>query len=145
MNFQLIGLNLLLRWSPKWDKPRSILLKPEALEVFENLLRVSRWVFPKADGTRRDSLDKSWKTLLKKAQVENLQIKDFRNWANHILKHENLFTTKEAASYLGHCPKVNEMHYEPISKERMTLKLNSQSFTATNLLQNQNLVFIEKS
>ena len=52
-------------WSPKWGKSRSIPLKPEALEVFENLPRVSRWVFPKADGTRRDSLDKSWKTLLK--------------------------------------------------------------------------------
>ena len=80
-------------------------------------------------------MDKSWKTLLKKAQVENLQIKDFRNWANHILKYENLFTTKEASSYLGHCPKVNETHYEPISKERMTLKLNAQSLAATNLLQ----------
>ena len=111
-------------WSPKWDKPRSIPLKPEALEVFENLPRVSRWVFPKADGTRRDSMDKSWKTLLKKAQVENLQIKDFRNWSNHILKHENLFTTKEASSYLGHSPMVNESHYEPISKERIYQKIN---------------------
>ena len=87
-------------WSPKWEKSRSIPLKSEALEVLENQPRISRWVFPKADGTRRDSLDKSWKTLLKKAQVENLQIKDFRNWVNHILKQENLFTTKEASCYL---------------------------------------------
>ena len=115
-------------WSPKWGKSRSIPLKPEALEVFENLPRVSRWVFPKADGTRRDSLDKSWKTLLKKAQVENLQIKDFRNWANHILKHENLFTTKEASSYLGHSPMVNESHYEPISIERISQKINMDGF-----------------
>ena len=63
-------------------------------------------------------------TLLIKAQVENLQIKDFRNWANHILKHENLFTTKEASSYLGHSPMVNESHYEPISKERISQKIN---------------------
>ena len=115
-------------WSPKWGKSRSIPLKPEALEVFENLPRVSRWVFPKADGTRRDSLDKSWKTLLKKAQVEDLQIKDFRNWANHILKHENLFTTKEASSYLGHSPMVNESHYEPISKERIYQKINMEGY-----------------
>ena len=111
-------------WSPKWDKPRSIPLKPEALEVFENLPIVSRWVFPKADGTRRDSMDKSWKTLLKKAQVEDLQVKDFRNWANYILKQENFFTNKEASCYLGHSIKVNELHYEPISKERISQKIN---------------------
>ena len=81
-------------WSPKWKKSRSIPLKSEALEVLENHPRISRWVFPKADGSRRDSFYKSWKTLLKKAQVEDLQVKDFRNWANHILKQENLFTTK---------------------------------------------------
>ena len=77
----------------------------------------------------------SWETMKKRAGIENLQLKDFRNWFNHHLKHELQFTTKEAASYLGHCPKVNETHYEPISKERMTLKLNSQSLAATNLLQ----------
>ena len=82
--------------------------------------------------------------MKKRAGIENLQLKDFRNWFNHHLKHELQFTTKEAASYLGHCPKVNETHYEPISKERMTLKLNSQSLAATNLLQNQNLVFLVK-
>ena len=67
-------------------------------------------------------------TLLKIAQVENLQIKDFRNWANHILKHENLFTTKEASSYLGHSQKVNESHYEPIYKERIYQKINIEVF-----------------
>ena len=111
-------------WSPKWKKSRSIPLKSETLEVLENQPRISRWVFPKADGTRRDSLDKSWKTLLKKAQVEDLQIKDFRNWANHILKQENLFTNKEASCYLGHSIEVNELHYEPISKERISQKIN---------------------
>ena len=69
-------------------------------------------------------MDKSRRTLLKKAQVEDLQVKDLRNWVNHILKHENLFTTKEASSYLGHSPKVNESHYEPISKERIYQKIN---------------------
>ena len=107
-------------WSPKWEKSRSIPLKSEALEVLENQPRISRWVFPKADGTRRDSFYKSWKTLLKKVQVENLQIKDFRNWVNHILKQENLFTPKEAYCYLGHSIEVNELHYEPISKERIS-------------------------
>ena len=69
-------------------------------------------------------MDKSWKTLLKKAQVEDLQVKDLRNWANHILKHENLFTTKEASCYLGHSIEVNKLHYEPISKERISQKIN---------------------
>ena len=67
---------------------------------------------------------KSWKTLLKKAQVEDLQVKDFRNWVNHILEQENLFTTKERSCYLGHSTKVNELHYEPISKERIYQKIN---------------------
>ena len=46
-------------WSPKWEKSRSIPLKSEALEVLENQPRISRWFFPKADGTRRDSFYKS--------------------------------------------------------------------------------------
>ena len=115
-------------WSPKWEKSRSIPLKSEALEVLENHPRISRWVFPKADGSRRDSFYKSWKTLLKKAQVENLQIKDFRNWVDHILKHVNLLTPKEASCYLGHSIEVNELHYEPISKERISQKINMDDF-----------------
>ena len=128
-------------WSPKWSKSRSISLKSDALELLVNQPRISRWVFPKADGTRRDSLDKSWKTLLKKAQVENLQIKDFRNWANHILKHENLFTTKEASSYLGHSPMVNESHYEPISIERISQKINMDGFNCYKTATKSDSVF----
>ena len=67
---------------------------------------------------------KSWKTLLKKAQVEDLQVMDLRNWVDHILKQENLFTNKEASCYLGHSIEVNELHYEPISKERISQKIN---------------------
>ena len=85
--------------------------------------------------------DRSWKTLLKKAQVENLQIKDFRNWANHILKHENLFTTKEASSYLGHSPMVNESHYEPISKERIYQKINMDGFNCYKTATKSDSVF----
>ena len=106
----------------------------EAKDVLDSQKRISNWVFQKKDGSRRDSLSSAWVTMKKRAGIENHQLKDFRNWFNHHLKHELQFTTKEAASYLGHCPKVNETHYEPISKERMTLKLNSQSLTATNLL-----------
>ena len=123
-------------WAPKWEKSRMIPLLREAQDVLDSQKRISNWVFPKKDGSRRDSLSSAWVTMKKRAGIENLQLKDFRNWFNHHLKHELQFTTKEAASYLGHCPKVNETHYEPISKERMTLKLNSQSLAATNLLQN---------
>ena len=59
-------------WSPKWKKSKSIPLKSEALEILENQHRISCWVLPNTDAIRRDSLDKSRKTLLKKAQVEDL-------------------------------------------------------------------------
>ena len=86
-------------------------------------------------------MDKSWKTLLKKAQFENLQIKDFRNWANHILKHENLFTTKEASSNLGHSSMVNESHYESISKERISQKINMDGFNCYKTATKSDSVF----
>ena len=105
-------------WAPKWEKSRMIPLLREAQDVLDSQKRISNWVFPKKDGSRRDYLSSSWETMKKRADIENLQLKDFRNWFNHHLKHELQFTTKEAASYLGHCPKVNETHYEPISKER---------------------------
>ena len=123
-------------WHPKWGKSRKIPLMPEALDVWERQPRISRWVFPKKDGSRRDSITKSWKTLKTKAQVFDLQIKDLRNWFNHFLKQEHFFTSKEASSYLGHSPLVNETHYEPISKERILRKLKRIP-TATNLLQKQ--------
>ena len=70
----------------------------EAQDVLNYQKRISNWVFPKKDGSRRDSFGSAWVTMKKRAGIENLQLKDFRNWFNHHLKHELQFTTKETAS-----------------------------------------------
>ena len=127
-----------LGWSPKWGKHRSIPLLREALEVIDSQKRISNWVFPKKDGSRRDSLTRSWATMKRNAGVVNLQIKDFRNWFNDYLKQKYDFTTKEAANYLGHSPEVNETHYEPVSQERIVSKVNGEQTAATNLLSSLN-------
>ena len=93
-----------------------------------------RWDFPKPDGTRRDSLKRSWDSLKKRNGIQDFQLKDFRTWFNHVLKSEFGFTTKEASAYLGHSPDVNEAHYEPISEKVVREKLGVKSLTATLLL-----------
>ena len=110
----------------------------EALEVIDSQKRISNWVFPKKDGSRRDSLTRSWATMKRNAGVVNLQIKDFRNWFNDYLKQEYGFTTKEAANHLGHSPEVNETHYEPVTQERIVSKVNREKTAATNPLRNFN-------
>lgn len=126
-------------WSPKWGKPRFVYLFPKAIEVVESQSRVSRWVFPKPDGSRRDSLRRSWDSLKNRNGVKDLQIKDLRTWFNHKLKNEFGFTTKEASAYLGHSEEVNENHYDPISLELIQQKLNmvSRGGVVTRLTTNQ--------
>ena len=58
----------------------------EAQDVLDSQKRISNWVFPKKDLSRRDYLISSWETMKKRAGIENLQIKDFRNWFKHHLK-----------------------------------------------------------
>ena len=61
-------------------------------------------------------------------------MKDLRTWFNHVLKSRYQFSTKEASSYLGHSPRINEYHYDPISPEVIRAKLNAS--TVTHLLPN---------
>ncbi len=127
-------------WSPKWDKPREVFLFPEANKVLVEQLTSSsrvigcRWMFPKADGSRRDSIKRAWASLKKRHGIEDLQVKDLRTWFNHVLKSRYQFSTKEASSYLGHSPRINEYHYDPISPEVIRAKLNAS--TVTHLLPN---------
>ena len=106
--------------------------------MLDSQKKISNWVFPKKDGSRRDSLTRSWATMKRNAGVVNLQIKDFRSWFNDYLKQKYDFTTKEAANYLGHSPEVNETHYEPVSQERIVSKVNREKTAATNPLRNFN-------
>ena len=121
-------------WSPKWNKRRDVILFREALDVIESQPRTVRWVFPKPDGTRRDSLKRSWASLKRRNGVKDFQLKDLRTWFNHVLKSEFGFTTKEASAYLGHSPDVNEAHYDPVSEKVVREKLGVKSLTATLLL-----------
>ena len=124
-----------LGWSPKWNKGRQVPLFKEALEVFESQPQISRWVFPKIDGTRRGSLKRSWGSMKERNRIVDFQLKDFRTWFNHLLKSYYSFSSKEAASYIGNSPRINEVHYDPVSMELVSRKVKDGA--ATKLLQEQ--------
>ena len=46
-------------------------------------------------------------------------------WFNHVLKNRYRFYIRESSSYLGHTPRVNEDHYDPISLELIQQKLSA--------------------
>ncbi|MDX2471570.1 MAG: tyrosine-type recombinase/integrase [SAR324 cluster bacterium] len=145
-----------LGWSPKWNKSRSIVLFPEAKQILDKLPRhksfgnvsirdkdhriikteqhKASFIFPKEVKRnqvvyyeRVDSIKKSWATLLKQANVTDLQVKDLRTYCNHLLKSKYGFSAKEAGSYLGNSEKVNETHYTPISQEEIERKMKGHS------------------
>ena len=64
-----------------------------------------------------------WKTLKNLAGVEDLQLKDFRTYFNHLLKTKYNFTIKETGAYKGDNVVVNDLHYspnhEPTIREKM--------------------------
>jgi hypothetical protein len=60
-----------------------------------------------------DRINDGWEALKKRTKVENLQLKDFRTYFNHVLKTNNNFTSKEAGAYIGNNEVVNELHYSP--------------------------------
>ena len=124
-----------LGWSPKWDKSRQVPLIKEALEVFVSQPRISRWVFPKTNGTRRGSLKRSWGSMKERNRIVDFQLKDFRTWFNHLLKSYFGFSSKEAASYIGNSPRINEVHYDPVSIELVSRKVKDGA--ATKLLQDE--------
>ena len=121
-------------WAPKWGMARSVHLFPEALEVLETQLRNSRWVFPKPDVSRRDSVQGSWERLKELHGLEDFQITDLRTWISHVLKKRFGFTTKEVDAYIGHSSQVNESHYDPISLDLIVKKMGGRSVIVTQLL-----------
>ena len=119
-------------WSPKWNKNRVVPLISEAIEVLESQKRISRWVFPKSDGSRRGSLTKAWTKMKERNGIVDLQIKDLRTWFNHVIKSYFGFSSKEASSYVGNSPRINELHYDPVSVDLISMKIGKGS--ATKLL-----------
>ncbi len=142
-----------LSWSPKWNKPRTVFLFPEAIELVKALPKVkstgrvllrdergkligretypAEFIFPKkAKGQfeRTDSIKKSWASILLKLGIEDLQIRDLRTYSNHVLRSKLGFSAKEAGVMLGNSEKVNDLHYSPVSTTEMRLKLKGVCF-----------------
>ncbi len=68
-------------------------------------------------------------------RIVDFQLKDFRTWFNHLLKSYYSFSSKEAASYIGNSPRINEVHYDPVSIELVSKKVKDGA--ATKLLQDE--------
>ncbi len=64
-----------------------------------------------------------WKTLKNLAGVEDLQLKDFRTYFNHLLKTKYNFTSKEAGAYIGNNAAVNDLHYSPYHEPTIREKM----------------------
>lgn len=65
---------------PKEDKPKDILLSPEAVAMLDGLPRINRWVFP-ADSARGHltTIQKSWPEVCERAGVERYRPHDMRH------------------------------------------------------------------
>jgi len=97
-------------------------VRDENKEIIRYDFYPANFVFPKkvVDGKsgkvgycRSDDVHYGWESLKKRAKVENLQLKDFRTYFNHVLKTNYNFTSKEAGAYIGNNEVVNELHYSP--------------------------------
>ena len=140
-----------LGWYPKWKKPRTIQLLPQALRVLRSLpVKEETWglmnlrndaVWKKAnfvftirkkveiDGfvshrdLRINSTKRAWFKLLNQAGVLPFQIKDLRTYFNWVLVSQLGLSNKEAGAYLGNSEAVNNQHYTPVNLEAMSFKL----------------------
>ena len=140
-----------LGWYPKWKKPRTIQLLPQALRVLRSLpVKEETWglmnlgndaVWKKAnfvftirkkveiDGLvshrdlRINSTKRAWFKLLNQAGVLPFQIKDLRTYFNWVLVSQLGLSNKEAGAYLGNSEAVNNQHYTPVNLEAMSVKL----------------------
>ena len=143
-----------LGWYPKWKKPRTIQLLPQALRVLRSLpVKEETWglmnlrndaVWKKAnfvftirkkveiDGLvshrdlRINSTKRAWFKLLNQAAVLPFQIKDLRTYFNWVLVSQLGLSNKEAGAYLGNSEAVNNQHYTPVNLEAMSAKLRSK-------------------
>ena len=143
-----------LGWYPKWKKPRTLELLPQALNVLKSLSekeetyglmnlgdkavwRKANFVFTirkkvEIDGLvshrdlRINSTKRAWFKLLNQAGVLPFQIKDLRTYFNWVLVSQLGLSSKEAGSYLGNSEAVNSQHYTPINLEAMSAKLRSK-------------------
>ena len=142
-----------LGWYPKWKKPRTLELLPQALNVLKSLSekeetyglmnlgdkavwRKANFVFTirkkvEIDGLvshidlRINSTKRAWLNLLNQAGVLPFQIRDLRTYFNWVLVSQLGLSNKEAGTYLGNSEAVNNQHYSPVSLGAISAKLRS--------------------
>ncbi len=140
-----------LGWYPKWKKPRTLELLPQALNVLKSLSekeetyglmnlgdkavwRKANFVFTirkkvEIDGLvshrdlRINSTKRAWLNLLNQAGVLPFQIRDLRTYFNWVLVSQLGLSNKEAGTYLGNSEAVNNQHYTPVSLGAISAKL----------------------
>ena len=143
-----------LGWYPKWKKPRTIELLPQALSVLRSLpVKEETWgsmnlgdtpTWKKANfvftvrrkveidqvishrDLRINSTKRAWFKFLNQAGVLPFQVKDLRTYFNWVLVSQLGLSNKEAGAYLGNSEAVNNQHYTPVSIEAMSAKLRSR-------------------
>jgi len=113
----------LLEYLPRQEKVYgTVPVRDENKEIIRYDFYPANFVFPikvvdgksgKVGYCRVNCIRNGWESLKKRARVENLQLKDFRTYFNHILKTNYNFTSKEAGAYIGNNEVVNERHYSP--------------------------------
>ena len=73
---------------------------------------------------RISSVKKAWGNLLKKADVEHIQIRNLRTFFNCMLISQYGLSHMEAGAFLGNSEAVNYNRYTPVSLETIGAKLS---------------------
>ena len=73
--------------------------------------------FPKADGTRRDSLKRSWDSLKKKNAIQDFQLKKLPHLIQKCPQVRVRFHDQVSFGVPGTFPDVNEANYDPVSEK----------------------------
>jgi len=111
-------------------------IRNDSFQIVDQKYYPANFVFPKKeiqkldDGTvitrftRSDSFKTAWKSLLKRAGLKGIQVKDLRTCFNHKLRSSYGFSSKEAGDYIGHDPKVNDLYYTPVIQDVIRQKMD---------------------
>ncbi len=125
----------LLGSMPMVESVGTVLVRDRERRIVDRRIHPAGFVFPKKDIVRRkdgsttilysrvDSIKTAWKSLVARAGVSNLQIKDLRTYFNHKLKSRYGFSSKEAGVYIGNSQEVNDLHYTPVCQEQIRNKM----------------------
>ena len=117
--FKVSGLN---HWGVFGEIENNVLWK-RANFVFSVKRQVRDKGVTETRNVRISSVKRAWGNLLKKADVEPIQLRDLRTFFNWMLVSQYGLSHKEAGAYLGNSEAVNYNHYTPVSLETIGAKL----------------------